>query len=179
MVLSAIPIDLGVATLPLLLHISPFSRGPHRKLRQSELLGLINESTLKKHFSGRFSFLQASALGATSVSGPVSPLLLAVHSTVGPVVMLLLPVPIDEHSWSPVSVCALQSRLSMPWPATSPSSSSQPIRFPARLSMAESFISSNRRILDLSGHGRSGTLELGHVPPGAGRQLICVRAFSS
>ena len=122
-VLSAIPIDLGVATLPPLLHISHFSRGPHKKLRQSELLGLIDDGTLKILFSGNFSFLQASALGATSVSGPVSPMLLFIHSTV---VMLLLPVPIDEHVWSQVSVCALQPRLSMPGPAMSPSSSSQP-----------------------------------------------------
>ena len=77
MVLSAIPIDLGVATLPLLL----FHSGPHRKLRESELMGLIDDGTLKTcFFSGRFSFLKASQLSATSVSGHVAPVLLAVHS---------------------------------------------------------------------------------------------------
>ena len=125
MVLSAIPIDLGVATLPLLLHISPFSRGPHGKLRQSELLGLIDDGTLD-FFSDHSSFLQASELSATSVSGHVAPMLLVVHSIIGPVVMMLLPVPVDEHVWSQVSVYALQLRLSMPRAAMSPSSSSPP-----------------------------------------------------
>ena len=161
MVLSALPTDLNVAHFASTPSHPPFSRGPHKKLRQSEQLGLIDDGTLKKQFSGRFSFLQASALGATSVSGPVPPMLLVVHNVVGPVVMLLLPVPIDEHAWSQVSVCALQTRLSMPEPAMSPYCSSQPTQFPARLSMAERFPSSNRRILDLSGHGRGGTLELG------------------
>ena len=50
---SAIPIDLNVA-LCLYSFTSPSSRGPHKKLLQSELPGLIDDGTLKK-FSGRFS----------------------------------------------------------------------------------------------------------------------------
>ena len=38
------------------------------------------------------------------MSGHVAPMLLVVHSIVGPVMMMLLHVPIDEHVWSQVSV---------------------------------------------------------------------------
>ena len=60
------------------------------------------------------------------MSGHVAPMLLVVHNIVGPVVMMLLPIPVDEHVWSQVSVCALQPSLSMPGPARSPSRSSPP-----------------------------------------------------
>ena len=44
--------------------------------------------------------------------------------------------------------------------------------------MAEGFPSSNRRILDLSGHGRSGALKLGPCHLVQGFRHLCPRFFN-
>ena len=56
MVLSAIPIDLNLAAFASTPSHPAVSRGPHKKLRQSELLGLNDDGALKNLFFGPFLF---------------------------------------------------------------------------------------------------------------------------